>query len=391
MTMTERQIRALQSAERPYKVYDSMGLYLQVTPKGVKAWYYRYRTGGKEKRAGLGQYPAVTLAAARDKAGELRRMVREGVDPMTERRESKRRATASSLNTLEAMLDEWFSLNCAGKADYTLLAWERNIRRIKSSIGQRPVAELTPPELYDFIIRIRNDCGSSVAPDCLSLLNRAMQLAVMKGIIPHNPARELWGAIPASQTVNIPALPVAQIGEFWRELDNYSKLHSLTRFALKLLVLTFCRPGEICRLEWADVDTDRARILIPAERMKMRRDHIVPLSRQALALLDELSELSGNNRFLFPSDNKKRHLMRDTLSAAMCRMGYRNVACPHGFRAMASSTLNEHGFMPDVIERQLAHVERNGVRAAYNRAEYLEERTRMMQWYADFIDEQRQK
>lgn len=391
MPMTERQIRALQPAERIYKVYDRKGLYLQVTPKGVKAWYYRYRTGGTEKKAGLGQYPAVTLADAREKADDLRRMVREGIDPMTERRNSKRRAEAAALNTLAAVLDRWHLLNHAGLADQTIRVREHHIRRLKSALGHRPVTELTSPELYRYIIRIRDDYGASVAPACLSLLTRALQLAVMEGIIPHNPARELQGSLPARQHVNHPALPASRIGAFWRELDAYSRLHPLTRYALKLTMLIFCRPGEICELQWTDVDTEKARILIPAERMKKRRDHIVPLSRQVLALLDELKLLSGNNRYLFPSDNKSRHARANTLAAAMMRMGYRDIACPHGFRAMASSTLNEHGFMPDVIERQLAHVEGNKVRAAYNRAEYLEERTRMMQWYADFIDEQRQK
>lgn len=391
MTMTERQIRTLQPAERIYKVYDSKGLYLQVTPKGVKAWYYRYRTGGKEKKAGLGQYPAVSLADAREKADDLRRMVREGIDPMTERKESKRRAESVALNTLTAVLDKWFSLNHAGKADNTISLWEHSIHRIKSALGHRPVTELTSPELYRYIVNIRDNHGASVAHIYQSYLTRALQLAVMEGVISHNPARELRGSLPAQQNVSRPALPMDRIGVFWRELDNYSGMHTLTRYALKLIVLTFCRPGEICELEWADVDTKKARILIPAERMKMRRDHIVPLSRQVLALLDELREFSGNNRYLFPSDNKKGHVMPGSLAAAMMRMGYRDIACPHGFRAMASSTLNEHGFMPDVIERQLAHVERNKVRAAYNRAEHLEERTRMMQWYADFIDEQRQK
>ncbi|SMG61818.1 tyrosine-type recombinase/integrase [Cedecea sp. NFIX57] len=391
MTLTDRQIRALRPTDRTYKTYDARGLFIQVTPRGVKTWYYRYNLGGKDKKISLGLYPEISLVAARDKITDLRRMVMSGVDPLMSRREDKRRETSAQLNTLPVVIDEWMRLNCTEMAENTRLAYTRNTLHIYRYFGNKPVAELTTPELFDFIVHVRDTRGANVASHVLSVLKRSLQQAVLRGMIAFNPARELAGTAPRPKSVNRAALPASQIGQFLDDLERYRTLHPFTRLALRLLMLTFVRPGELCGAEWSEISLDERRWVIPAHRMKMRREHTVPLSTQAIEVLRTLHGLSGNNRFVFPSESKKRHVPPSTLVQAMERMCYRGTATPHGFRALASSTLNENGFISDVIERQLAHMETNKIRAAYNRAEYLEERTRMMQWWADFIDEQRRK
>lgn len=391
MPLSDRRIRSLLPSGKTYKAYDKDGLLIQVTPQGCKTWYYRYFIGGKDKKIKIGTYPIVSLADARDRAIDMRRMVLAGTDPMTPRRAEKQREAATRINTLMAVIEEWERLYCGEMAERTRQAHARNIRYIGAYFGNRPVAELTTPELFEFIVRARDKRGSHVAGAVLSVISRSLQHAVLRGLIAFNPARELSGAVPRQKAVNRPALPVGQIGAFLRNLEQYRKIHTFTRLALELLMLTFVRPGELCGAEWAEIDLKARRWVIPASRMKMRQEHVVPLSSQAAGILAALHKLSGRSRYVFPSSGKQRCLAPNTLNQAMHRMCYRGIACPHGFRALASSTLNENGFRPDVIERQLAHSETNKIRAAYNRAEYLDERAQMMQWWADFIDEQRRK
>lgn len=392
MSLTDRQIKSLKPCERPYKAYDGKGLYLNVLPSGVRSWYYRYKTDGREKKISLGHYPAVTLADARERAAEMRGRVRTGIDPSTERRAAVNAIREREQHTFQYVAQEWQQLNDKGISEVT-----RRVRRNdcdwlnRQGLGRIPAGDITTPYLYELIRSARERRGEHVAARLLSVISRIMQFAVMRGIVTGNPARELGGVFVLPPSEGRRMIPPELLSTFFRELEGYTGSFESTRLALHLLILTFVRPGELCAAEWSEFDMDRRLWLIPAWRMKKRREHVVPLSEQAVGLLERLKELAGDSGFVFPSVSRAGHLMRNSLNAAMQRMKFRGIATPHGFRALASSTLNENGFTSDVIERQLAHVERNRVRAAYNRAEYLDERTRMMQWYADYIDQQRSK
>ncbi|WP_422840877.1 tyrosine-type recombinase/integrase [Aeromonas veronii] len=256
-------------------------------------------------------------------------------------------------------------------------------------LGLVPVTELTAPMILEALRKVEKRGATETAGRILQRISAIMRYAIQTGRASYNPAQDLKGALKATKQEHRPALPRSELPEFFRRLEA-EPLNPATRLALHLLMLTMTRPGEVRFARWDEFDMERAEWRIPAARMKMRTEHLVPLSRQALAVLDELRQLTGHCELLFPSERKLTNPMSEnTLSYAMGRMGYKGIATPHGFRALASTTLNEEGFDPDVIERQLAHAERNKVRAAYHRAEYLDDRRKLLQWLADFYDSQR--
>nr|WP_312854429.1 tyrosine-type recombinase/integrase [Paludibacterium denitrificans] len=256
-------------------------------------------------------------------------------------------------------------------------------------LGKIAVSDITAPQILTTIRKIESRGAIETASRVLQRIGAVLRYAVQTGRLDTNPAQSLSGTLTTSKVEHMPALPRAELPEFYRRLA-VANLYEPTRIAMHLLMLTFVRPGELRAARWEEIDLDRAEWRIPAERMKMRAPHIVPLSRQALTLLSSLQSLTGRGALLFPAmTDHAKPMSENTLSYAMGRMGYKGIATPHGFRALASTTLNEEGFDPDVIERQLAHAERNKVRAAYHRAEYLDERRKMMQWWADFLDSQK--
>ncbi|MFQ2042704.1 tyrosine-type recombinase/integrase [Aeromonas veronii] len=256
-------------------------------------------------------------------------------------------------------------------------------------LGLVPVTELTAPMMLDTLRKVEKRGATETARRILQRFSAIMRYAIQTGRAKYNPAQDLKGALKATKQEHRPALPRVELPEFYRRLA-VEPLNPATRLAFHLLMLTMTRPGEVRFARWAEFDLDRAEWRIPAELMKMRAPHIVPLSRQALAVLDELRQLTGHCELLFPSERSlTKPISENTLSYAMGRMGYAGIATPHGFRALASTTLNEEGFDPDVIERQLAHAERNKVRAAYHRAEYLDDRRKLLQWLADFYESQK--
>lgn len=386
MKLTDKALRGAAPRGKPYKVYDGYGLYVEVRPSGRKVWCYKYRFVNKEKKLTMGDYPAISLAEARDLAIDARRSVAAGNDPARAKQEYMRSEQRAEMNKFSAVLAEWQRLRKDRVTDRTHLKQSLRIERdVLPTLGNMRVTDITPLDVLELVRRLERKHGQGIAALNLSYITQVLRLAVQTGLIEHNPASELTGVVSRQEKSHRPALPVEDIPRFLSGLDA-SSCHPFTQWGLRLLLLTFVRPFELCGAEWEEFDEKKRLWRIPASRMKGSSDHLVPLSEQALTMLVSLRALSGKSRYLFPSSSAAKHITTNALSTAMIRLGWRDKAVPHGFRALASSVLNEHGFSPDAIERQLAHVERNKVRAAYNRAQYLPERTRIMQWWADFVD-----
>ncbi|MFM5559382.1 tyrosine-type recombinase/integrase [Aeromonas rivipollensis] len=388
MPLSDTAARQAKFNDKPQKLSDEKGLFLLVNQSG-KYWRLKYRHGGKEKVLALGVYPEVSLKEARAKRDDARRLIAEGVDPSLARKQSKVANRLASENSFEALAREWYQSQLArwSPSHATRVIESLEVDAFPD-LGLVPVAELTAPMMLDALRKVEARGATETAGRVLQRIGAIMRYAIQTGRASYNPAQDLKGALKAAKKEHRPALPRAELPEFYRRLA-VEPLNPATRLAFHLLMLTMTRPGEVRFARWDEFDLERAEWRIPAERMKMRAPHIVPLSRQALAVLAELRPLTGHCELLFPSERKLTDPMSEnTLSYAMGRMGYKGIATPHGFRALASTTLNEEGFDPDVIERQLAHAERNKVRAAYHRAEYLDDRRKLLQWLADFYDAQ---
>lgn len=388
MPLSDTAARQAKFNGKPQKLTDEKGLFLLVNQSG-KYWRLKYRHGGKEKVLALGVYPEVSLKEARAKRDDARRLIAEGVDPGLARKQSKVANRLASENSFEALAREWHQSQLArwSPSHATRVIESLEVDAFPN-LGLVPVAELTAPMMLDALRKVEARGASETAGRVLQRIGAIMRYAIQTGRASYNPAQDLKGALKAAKQEHHPALPRSELPEFYRRLA-VEPLAPATRPAFHLLMLTMTRPSEVRLARWDEFDLERAEWRIPAERMKMRAPHIVPLSRQALAVLDELRPLTGQCELLFPNErNLNKPMSAGTLSNAMGRMGYKGIACPHGFRALASTTLNEEGFNPDVIERQLAHAERNKVRAAYHRAEYLDDRRKLLQWLADFYESQ---
>jgi integrase len=385
--LSEIAIRSAKPREKPYKLTDGGGLYVLVNPDGSKYWRLKYRFGGKEKLLSLGVYPEVRGAEAREQRDQAKRLLKAGSDPSRVRKAQKRAALLSATNTFEAIAREWVESKrnrwTPEHADRVLSSLEEEIF---PDLGARPIIEIAAPELLATLRKIESRGALETAKRVLQRSHAVFLYAIATGRCERSPAADLRGALKTPKRNNRAALSAADLPEFLRKLDAYDG-HKQTRLALKLQVLTFVRPGELRAAEWSEFDRDKAEWRIPPERMKMRAPHVVPLSRQALAVLEELKALTGRGRFLFPNQSKPDAcISENTMLYAIYRMGYHSRATGHGFRATASTILNEQGWRADAIERQLAHAERNKVRAAYHRSEYLDERRKMMQAWADYLD-----
>ncbi|OQS11353.1 integrase [Chromobacterium violaceum] len=386
MALTDLAIRQAKPQDKPYQLADGESLYLEVSPSGGKLWRFRFRFQGKAGILALGKYPAVGLSDARQKAHEARVQLAQGINPSQAKKEAKVVAQIEATNAFELVAREWH--------EKQLDRWTPDhARRVMDSLeidafpdlGKLPVPDLTAPLILNTILKIEKRGAVETAQRVLQRISAIIRFAIQTGRATDNPAVNLVGAIRAKKVEHRPALPRGELREFYRRLAA-EPLYIPTRIAMHLLMLTFVRPGELRAARWEEFDEERAEWRIPAERMKMREPHLVPLSRQALELLKELRPLTGKSALLFPAvTDLKKPMSENTLGYAMGRMGYKGTATPHGFRALASTVLNEEGFDPDIIEKQLAHAERNKVRAAYHRAEYLEERRKMMQWWAEFL------
>lgn len=393
MSLTDVKCRNAKATDKPYKLFDMDGLYLQVAKAGTrggKYWRMKYRIDGKEKLLALGTYPEVSLKDARERRDEARRQVAQGVDPSLAKKSAKlARAGGTSF---EAIAREWqakFIDKWTPKHGATILA--RLEQNVFPWLGSRLISDITPPDLLAILRKMENRGAVETAHRVRSSCSQIFRYAIATGRLERDPSADLKGAIPPASKQHFPTLTdPAAIGELLRAIDGYEG-SMVVRIALQLIPMVFVRPGELRHAEWSEVDLNKAEWRIPAHKMKMRVPHIVPLSTQAVALLTELQGLTGHGaaaKYIFPSNRTLARPMSDNaLISALRRMGYSNeVIVPHGFRAMASTLLNEQGWNRDAIERQLAHGERNKVRATYNHAEYLPVRREMMQAWADYLD-----
>jgi integrase len=383
--LSEAKIRASRPKERAYKVFDERGLFMLVTPTGGRLWRFRYRMGGVEKLLTLGAYPDVPLKRAREKREDARKLVADGIDPSAKRQAER----ATQVETFEAIAKEWLDLQSKSLAVETMDILGTRLKSfLYPYVGSRPIASITAQELLAALRRIEARGKHETAHRVRSLAGRVFRYAVATGRAQHDVAADLKDALAPVKSRNFASVTEpARVGELLRAIDGYTG-QPVTAMALKLAPLVFVRPGELRGAEWSEFDLEGAEWRIPAARMKMGEQHIVPLSRQAVAIVRELHALTGRGRYVFPSLlSAERPMSDNTINASLRRLGYTSdEQTGHGFRSMASTLLNEQGFPPDVIELQLAHAERNKVRAAYNRAQRLEERRKMMQAWADYLD-----
>jgi integrase len=385
MPLTDTELKALKPRGKPYKRADERGLYVIVTPDGARWWRFRYRYGGREKLISLGTYPDTSLKLARDKRDGARQDLAAGIDPSA-KREAEKSARA---DTFEAVAREWLALHKKKLAENTLdkATWMLE-EFVFPHIGNRPISDVEPADLLKLLRRIEARGKHETAHRVRQRCGQVFRFAVASGRATRDPAADLKGALaPVKVQSHAAIIEPKRIGELLRAIDGYQGQPAVM-FALKLAPLVFVRPGELRGAEWLEFDLKEGEWRIPGRRMKMGEPHLVPLSTQAVALLEELHKHTGEGRLLFPSlSSKDRPISDNTLNAALRRLGYSgDEQTAHGFRSIASTRLNELGFSPDVIELQLAHAERNKVRAAYNRAERLAERRKMMQAWADYLD-----
>ena len=369
------------------KLHDGDGLYLWAYLDGRKYWRLRYWQADKEKSLSVGVYPKVTLSDARKKRDELRKQLQADLDPSAERKATNLRKKLANVNSFEAVALEWYT-----KQLHTWVEHHANDvkRRLESNIfptlGKRPIDQINALELLETIRKIEARGAYDLAHRVLQVCGQVFRYGIATGRCTRNLSTDLRGALTPHVKKHQSAVRPEELPELLRAIAKYDETgDKQTRLALQLLAQTFVRTNELIGAEWTEFDLDNALWIIPAGRMKMKAEHVVPLAHQALAILSELKEISGGSRFVFPGRNRDKPISNNTMLFALYRMGYKGKMTGHGFRAVASTILNETGFKPDVIERQLAHCERNEVRGAYNRAEYLPERKRMMQHWADYL------
>ena len=393
MKLNDRQIKNAKPAEKPFKLNDGKGLYLYINTSGGKLWRFDFSHNGKRKTLSIGKYPTISLVEARQAAENARRLLVSGQDPSEAKQQEKRERQAAALNTFEAIARRWHSDN--------LIRWKENhaarvLRYFETDvfpvIGEMPIQEIRVSDIKTVLDGVMTRGVNNTAEKIREWTGVIFDYAVMLEVVETNPAYSLRKYIPAKQTDHRPALPREELTEFFRRLI-LAEIEPQNRIALILNMLTFLRSTELRGGQWNEIDFDAAIWTVPARRMKHEKTapkppHAVPLADWTLELLAELKELTGNTPFLFPSRTKTDGFISDaTISRIIERMGYKGRVTPHGFRSLASSVLNEQGFNPDAIERQLAHIENNKIRAAYNRADYLNERKEFMQWYSDFLRE----
>jgi len=385
MALTDTVIRKARAKHTVYRVTDGGGLYLQITPAGGRLWRWKYRFDGREKLMSFGSYPDVSLSLVRERHVEARKLLASGTDPMAERKAEK----AAAENSFQSIARAWWEHWQDGKNLRHAVQVQRRMEAdILPCLGARPIAAIEAPELVAMTKAIEQRGARDIAKRALETTGQVFRYAIAHGYARRNPASEIRPSdiLKSSRKVNYARVDAKELPNLLRAIEVYKGTH-VTRLALKLMALTFVRTSELIGAKWAEFDLEAARWDIPAERMKMRTPHIVPLAKQALDVLDTLQTLTGKSEWLFPGDRSaKKPMSNNTILKALERMGYKGRMTGHGFRGLASTILHEQGSPHEHIELQLAHAPRNAVSAAYNHALYLEPRARMMQDWADFLE-----
>jgi integrase len=385
MALTELAIKNLKVKGIVYRVADGGGLTLEVSAAGGKLWRYRYRYQGKGQMLALGKYPALTLAEVRKKRDEAKELLEAGKHPTREKKIQKLRNAHEGENTFEKVARRFIEVRKEGlNAKYSKQSLSRLEQYVFRKIGSLPIADITIPDVVAVVEAIAERGTIETAKRMKQLTSQIFRYAAQRGLCQHNPAGDLRDLLPSPNKEHHACIPVSELPELLKAIET--RENDLTKAAMQLLALTFVRTGELIGAKWEEIDWDKEEWHIPKERMKMKRPHVVPVSSQALAILKELQKETGGKTYIFHSPaSKSLHISNGAVLMGLRRMGYQNRMTGHGFRTLASTILNEKGYAPDVIERQLAHEDNDKIRSAYNRAEYLLERKKMMQEYANYL------
>ncbi len=390
MPLTDVQIRNLNPGPKTYKKYDGRGLFIEVRTSGNKIFRFKYFFNGKHQLLTLGHYPEISLKRARDQHQQARIQIAQGINPAQEKKSAKEHKT----KTFKETATEWYN-NTKSKwtTDHANTVWRRLEVNIFPWLGDRPIDQVTTKEILEVLRKVENRGAQEVARRLCQTISQIFIFAVASGITDGNPAGDLHKALKPRKKRNLPAITDPErIRTLLQAIEGFEGSF-IVYCALRFAPLVFVRPGELRKAEWAEIDWNGALWTIPAHRMKKKREHLVPLSRQALTILNDLHPLTKESRYIFPTVRSlSRPMSENTLSAALQRLGFsKEEHCPHGFRTMASTRLHEMGWNSKTIETQLAHIDQNKIRGIYNRAKYLEERTRMMQAWADYLDALKQE
>ncbi len=389
MALTELAIKNAKPQAKRYRLIDGGGLSLEISPAGGKLWRWRYYYQGKEQILALGKYPATTLAEARKKRDEARAALNEGKHPTREKKLQKLRNQHQGENSFAKVAIRWMETKHTGLNEkYAKQCRTRMEEHIFPMIGDLPIADITIPDVVQVVEKIGNRGTIETAKRMKQLMGQVFRYAAQRGLCQHNPAADLRDILPTVEEKHHACIHPNEFPKLLKAM--YAREDDMTKWAMQLLALTFVRTGELIGAEWSEIDWEREEWHIPKHRMKMRRPHIVPLARQTLEILKNLHEITGQRTYIFFSaPAKSKHLSNGAVLMALRRMGYRGQMTGHGFRTMASTILNEKNYPSDWIERQLAHEDDDKIRGAYNRAEHLLERKKMMQDYADYLDAMR--
>ena len=387
--MTNTEVKHAKPRDKEYNLVDGGGLKLRVKPSGSKLWLFNYYKPYTKKRVNIsfGAYPEISLAQARNRRKAARELLARDVDPKTHRDEQRKEAQAANELTLERVINQWFEVK---KTSITPSYADDIIRslnnHIKPRLGKFPLHQITAPLVIDVLKSLANTGKLEAVKRICQRLNEVMTYAVNIGLVHHNPLAGIRHAFENPKVKHNPTLTPEELPELMQRL-KVANIRSVTNCLIQWQLHTMTRPGEAAGARWDEIDVENALWIIPPERMKKRREHIVPLSKQALSLLAVIKSITGRGGYVFPSDiNPRTHANASTANVALKRMGFQGRLTAHGMRALASTTLNEQGFDPDVIEAALAHVDKNAVRGAYNRAQYLKRRRVMMNWWSKRIE-----
>lgn len=393
--LSDTKIKTAKPQEKDYLLSDGDGLYLNIKSIGSKVWTFRYTHNSKAKKTTFGTYPTISLQAARKKRDEYKELISSGEDPITVKRvekESLKREAAEQINTFEFLFEKWLEVKSHKIEAKTLLKLKRTFELyFLPFIGHKPINEIGKHEYIELILRMRDKGIIYYANKAKGQLQQFLNYLEESNILENAPTIRLENALPKPKQTNYPHITdTKELGILLNSIDNYNGDTS-TKYALMFAALVFVRPANIRFMEWSEIDFEKKVWRIPAEKMKMNSPHIVPLSKQAINILSEIKKINGSYKYVFVSPvSTVKPLSENTLNMGLMRIGYKGIMVSHGFRHTASTMLHEyiseHGFHSEVIERQLAHAERNSVKAAYNHAEYMKERTALMQWWADYLD-----
>ncbi len=388
MTLTARQVETAKPKEKSYKLFDGGGLYLEVTAKGSRYWRMKYRFGGKEKRLAFGVFPTVTLAEAREMRNQAKKVLAAGGDPGEVKKEEKAIQKLSTGNTFEAIAREWHK----SKADRWSLRYRDEIidtfeKDVFPYIGKRPIAEIKPLELLETLRRMEKRGALEKMRKVRQRCGEVYRYAIITGRAEYNPAPDLATALTPPKKQHFPFLTAEELPYFLKDLAGYTG-SVITKTATKIILLTAVRTQELRFARWQDIDLEKGIWEIPAEVMKMKRPHVVPLSKQVIELFNSLKPLSGHYELVFIGRNDHRKpISKESVNQVIELLGYKGRLTGHGFRHTMSTILHEEGFNTAWIETQLAHIDKNAIRGTYNHAQYMDGRREMMQWYADYMDE----